>query len=225
MHDVSEVIKIAVLYAVPATLAQFSNNAHQIVLEHLMELRALGLFVVFLSYTRLISPIGSTISSIMFHNGIIGEDRYITRIFRISLIIYLLCALPLYISAKWIIPFLYGKEFIVDNLIIGVLIICTVFAQLADSLSEYLNGHGRLLADIKGRILYLISVFILGIWLVSSYGLLGMAISMALGDILRCLYLIWQTNFETKKPIKEFWLITFEDAYALIISGKKILKH
>ncbi len=221
--DVRAVLGLAVMFALPVTLSQFSTSAYQIVLEHLMGVGALGFFVVFLSYSRLLSPLGGAINSHVFHLGISGGHRDIVRIFRLSLFVYLGCAVPLWLVAGWLIPMIFGRDFVVDGGTVGMLLVSTLLALLADSIAEYLNGQRKVVADIVGRMLYLIALVILGVWLVPSFGLLGIALAMAIGDMLRCGYLVSRVSCETKRPINEFWWITWADIVTLWHAGKSIM--
>lgn len=214
--DVRAVLSTAILFALPATLAQLSSFAPQIALEHSMDLRALGLFVVYLSYSRLLLPIGSSINSYIFHLGITGANHDVARIFRLSMFVYLVCALPFWLLAEWLIPVFFGRTFVVDGGTVGALLISSLLALLADSMAEYLNGKRKVATDIGGRVLYLIALASLGIWLVQPLGFFGIALAMAIGDAIRCGLLVRQVSLEIKRPIKEFWQLTGSDIYSLL---------
>jgi antigen flippase len=220
--DVRNVLSIAILFMLPITLAQLSSFAPQIALEHSMDIQALGFFVVYLSYSRLLSPIGSSINSYIFHLGITGAKEDVARIFRLSMLVYLACAFPFWLLAGWLIPIFFGRTFVVDGDTIGAMLISTLFTLLADSMAEYLNGKRKVVPDIIGRILFLITLAILGICWVQSYGLFGIALAMVIGDMIRCCILVTQVSFEIKRPLKEFWQITRVDIYSII---KRIKTH
>jgi Na+-driven multidrug efflux pump len=110
----------------------------------------------------------------------------------------------------------------VDGDTIGAMLISTLFTLLADSMAEYLNGKRKVVPDIIGRILFLITLAILGICWVQSYGLFGIALAMVIGDMIRCCILVTQVSFEIKRPLKEFWQITRVDIYSII---KRIKTH
>ncbi|MBU1662189.1 MAG: hypothetical protein KKD28_12045, partial [Chloroflexi bacterium] len=221
--DVRAVLGLAVVFALPVTLSQFSSSAYQIALEHLMGVGALGFFVVFLSYSRLLSPIGGAIGSHVFRLGISGGSRDIARIFRLSLLVYLGCAIPLGLVSGWLIPMIFGRDFVVDCGTVGILLVSTLFALLGDSMAEYLNGQRKVAADIAGRILYLISLVLLGVWWVPTLGLLGIALAMATGDMLRCGLLVSRVSYDTERTIDEFWRVTWADISDLLRAGNKIL--
>jgi O-antigen/teichoic acid export membrane protein len=222
--DVRTVLGMAVVFALPGSLAQFSSSAYQIALEHLMDVRALGFFVVFLSYSRLLSPIGSAIGSHVFHLGTSGDNHDIARITRLSLLVLLGCAVPMWIVAGWLIPMIFGLAFVVDGRTVGILLLSTLLALLADSMAEYLNGQRKVAADIVGRILYLITLGILAVLLVPQLGFLGMALAMAIGDMLRCGYLVMRVGCDTERAFNEFWRVSWADIFALLHAGKSVVQ-
>jgi O-antigen/teichoic acid export membrane protein len=222
--DVRTIFHLAVVFVLPVALAHVSTAAYQIILDHQMGVKALGFFVVFFAYSRLLSPLGSAIGSHVFHLGIAGEHRNIARIFRQSLVVYILCAMPLALLAGTLIPIIFGRQFVVQTVTVGVLLVSSLLALLADTMGEYLNGQRKVAADSIGRIIYLSSLAILGGMLVPVLGLLGMAQAVAISDMLRCLYLVNRVKRETQADLAEFWLITKTDLNALSHAGKGVLQ-
>lgn len=221
--DVITILALAVVFAVPMALGHLCTIAYQIILEHQMGIRALGFFVVFFSYSRLLSPLGSAIGFHVFHLGITGEQHNIARIFRQSLVVYLFCGMALGLVAGSLIPIIFGREFFVETGTVVALLISSLFALLADSMAEYLNGRRKGAADAIGRITYLISLALLGGSLVPGLGLLGMAAAVAISDMVRCLYLVSRVKSETQQANGEFWLLTRMDLSALSHAGKGAL--
>jgi O-antigen/teichoic acid export membrane protein len=221
-NDVKNVLRLGLVFALPAALAQFSGSIYQIILEHHLGVKPLGLFVVYFTYSRILSPVGSAIASHVFYHGITGEDRDIAHICRLSLIIYIGCSLPLWLIAWWLIPMIFGPGFVVDLWGIAFLLVSCLFALLADSMAEFLKGHKKVRADTEGRVIYLVTVGILGWWWVTLWGLIGMAFAMVLADILRYAYLVGYVGRFTGQFVGEFWRVTRLDVAALIISGRMV---
>lgn len=221
--DIKNVLRLALVFAIPAALAQFGGSIYQVILEHQLGVRPLGLFVVFYSYSRILSPAGGAIASHVFYHGITGEDRDIARICRFSLIVFILCSLPLWLISWWIIPLIFGRGFVVDLWVIGFLLISCMFALMADNMAEYLKGHQLVRAETWGRVIYLVTVVILGWRLVAIWGLIGMAFAIALADILRYSYLVGNVGRLIGQSTREFWHVTRSDFSALITSGRTVL--
>lgn len=221
--DMRATLGLTAVFALPVALTQFGGSVYQIVLQQLTSVEALGLFVVFLSYSRLLSPIGSAVGSHVFHLGITGLNSDIARIFRLSLVVYLCCAVPLWLVAGWLVPLIFGRNFVVDGGTVGMLLVSALFSLLADSMAEYLNGQRKANADTVGRIIYLVTLGILGVSLVPLLGLVGMALAMAISDLLRCGYLVRRVLCDAERTIDEFWRIKRDDLIALLHEGKKVV--
>lgn len=214
--DVRAVVGLALVFALPVMLSQFTSSAYQILVEHFLGAGSLGFFVVYFSYSRLISPIGSAAAVHVFHLGIAGAQRDVSRVFRLSLLVYLGAALPLWLFAGWVIPLIFGQAFLVENSTVGALFMSCVMSLLADSMAEYLNGQRKVSADIVGRTTYLVAFGGLGAWMAPRYGLLGAAAAMAAGDTLRCSYLVKRVSRETGKPVGDFWGVIWQDVFTLL---------
>src|SRR5258706_14298811 len=222
--DVRAVLSLSFVFALPVMLGNFSNSAYQILLEHWMGVQPLGLFVVYFSYSRLLAPLGSAIGSHAFHVGIVGENLNMARAFRQGLLVYFVCIVPLWLVAERLIPLAFGRGFVVDIDAVAFLMVSCLFALLADNVAEFLKGQRKVGADTAGRLIYLATFGILGWGLVPALGLFGLALAMALGDALRCVYLVRQVSRETKQRTSEFWLITWRDFCDLKPIAKKKLQ-
>ena len=135
------------------------------------------------------------------------------------MVIYSFGIVPLWILAGWLIPIIFGRDFVVDSGTVGVLLVSTLFGQLADNMSEYMNGQQKVKIDIISRILYLSTFAMLGYWMLSRYGLPGMAMLMVIAELMRCVYFVKSLILETKKPISEFVLVTWYDIGFLYHKG------
>lgn len=208
---VGAVFSLSIMFAFPLALAQFNNLAYQILVEHWMGVQALGIFIIFITYTRLVSPIGSAVSSQLFRLGIVGSHEDIARISRLSLIVYAAAIIPLFLLAPLFIPLIFGSDFVFDTAVVSVLFLSTLFCLLADSLAEYLNGQRKVLEDIIGRLFYVIVLILLSVVLVPKYGLFAMAISMAGADLVRWIWLAGRSAGFTNQRFTMFFRVGRND--------------
>jgi len=213
---VGSVFSLAIMFAFPLALAQFNNQAYQILVEHWMGVKALGVFIILITYSRLLSPIGGAVSSQLFHLGIVGGQRDIVRIFRLSLVVYVTGIIPLFVLAPLFIPLIFGHDFVFDTAVVGVLLLSTLFSMLADSLAEYLNGQRKVLGDIIGRLFYVAVLVLLSVALVPKHGLLAMAIAMAGADIVRCVWLVSRIASFTNQHFTMFFRVGRNDVIELL---------
>lgn len=220
---VGAVFSLAIMFAFPLALAQFNSLAYQILVEHWMGVKALGIFVVLITYSRLLSPIGGAVSSHLFRLGIVGGQRDIARIFRLSLVVYVTNIIPLFVLAPLFIPLILGHDFVFDTAVVGVLLLSTLFSMLADSLAEYLNGQRKVSADIIARLLYVTVLTLLAVVLVPSHGLLAMAVAMAGADFLRCAWLVSRITRFTNQHCSVFLQVDRNDVIELLRAMQTML--
>lgn len=218
--DLHGVLSVAATFLFPVTLVHLSSFAHQIVLEHRAGVEPLGLFVVFYSFSRLISPLGSAISSHVFQLGISGVAETLASIFRRSFVAYVCCAIALWIIAPWVVPLVYGDRFEVDPAVVGLLIMSSVFSMLATSVADFMNGRRKAGADAGALLLYLTSVAVLGWVFVPQFGLTGMAAGVAVADFARCVYLVKRASIETGQSSLVFWRLAPADLMGLVRSAR-----
>ncbi len=222
--DVRDALGLALVFALPVALANFSGSAYQIILEHQMGVRPLGLFVVYYSYSRIISPVGGAIGSHLFQLGITGESQNIARAFRLSLLVSFGGSLPFWLLAGWLVPLIFGPEFVVDSWVVALLFVSCPIALSSAALAEFLNGRQKVGANTVGLVIYLAALGVIGWWLVASLGLMGMALAITVGEIVRCWYLVGQVRRETMLPIDEFWRVKRVDLADLLRAGKRVLQ-
>lgn len=221
---VGAVFSLAVMFAFPLALAQFNTLAYQILVEHWMGVQALGIFIIFITYTRLLSPIGSAVSSQLFRFGIVGSHEDIARISRLSLIVYVTGIIPLFVLGPLFLPLIFGSDFVFDTAVVSVLFLSTLFCMLADSLAEYLNGQRKVLEDIIGRLFYVIALILLSVVLVPKHGLFAMAISMAGADLVRWMWLTGRSAGLTNQRFTMFFRVGRNDFIELFREARAKLR-
>lgn len=221
--SVRGVLGLASIFVLPVSLAHLSKSAFQIVLVNQLGVELLGLFVVFLSYGRLLWPVGNAIGAHLFRLGIAGEDRDVATIFRQSLLVYAICSLPLWLVADRLIPLIFGKEFAVDTAALGLIFVSCLFALTGNAMAEFLRGRRKVRADSWGWAIYLVVLGILGWELAPSLGVVGVALAMAVADSMRCGYLVHRVGHEAEQAFSEFWRLNRRDLLGLYRAGRGIL--
>lgn len=222
--EAQAVVRLSLVFALPVMLYNVSNSAYQVLLEHAMGLEPLGLFVVYFAYSRLLAPLGSAIGFHVFHIGIAEKSMDMSRVHRQSLLIYLVCSVPLWLLADSLIPFVFGRGFVANTGVTALLFMSCIFAFLADSMAEFLRGRRQVRADINGRLIYLGTLGTLGVALMLPLGLFGLALAMAGGDALRSVYLASRVGRETGRETGEFWRVGRRDVLELSNMAKTMLR-
>jgi len=195
-------------------LGQFSYYIDQIVIAGLLRPADLGLYVVAVSLSRMVTFFSSSITVVLFPKAseLSKEDAISLtfKAFRISTTFTLLGSLALMFVAPLVIPLLYGKDFntalTVFRLLLlevtisgGTIILAQVFMAL---------GKPKFVSMLQG--FGLILVIPLLFLLIPQYGLLGAGVAMLSSAVLRFLFIIINIRFNLKVKLPRL-LITKED--------------
>ncbi|MBY3622786.1 oligosaccharide flippase family protein [Acinetobacter sp. CUI P1] len=195
-------------------LGQFSYYIDQIVIAGLLRPADLGLYVVAVSLSRMVTFFSSSITVVLFPKASeLSKEEAISltfKAFRISTTFTLLGSLVLMVVAPLVIPWLYGKDFntalTVFRLLLlevtisgGTIILAQVFMALGKpKFVSLLQGFG------------LILVIPLLFLLIPKYGLLGAGVAMLSSAVLRFLFIILNIRFNLKVKLPRM-LITGQD--------------
>lgn len=195
-------------------LGQFSYYIDQIVIAGLLRPADLGLYVVAVSLSRMVTFFSSSITVVLFPKASeLSKEEAISltfKAFRISTTFTLLGSLVLMVVAPLVIPLLYGKDFntalTVFRLLLlevtisgGTIILAQVFMALGKpKFVSLLQGFG------------LILVIPLLFLLIPKYGLLGAGVAMLSSAVLRFLFIILNIRFNLKVKLPRL-LITGQD--------------
>lgn len=195
-------------------LGQFSYYIDQIVIAGLLRPADLGLYVVAVSLSRMVTFFSSSITVVLFPKASeLSKEEAISltfKAFRISTTFTLLGSLALMVVAPLVIPLLYGKDFntalTVFRLLLlevtisgGTIILAQVFMAL---------GKPKFVSMLQG--FGLILVIPLLFLLIPKYGLLGAGVAMLSSAVLRFLFIILNIRFNLKVKLPRL-LITGQD--------------
>ncbi|MNO37734.1 colanic acid exporter [compost metagenome] len=195
-------------------LGQFSYYIDQIVIAGLLRPADLGLYVVAVSLSRMVTFFSSSITVVLFPKASeLSKEEAISltfKAFRISTTFTLLGSLVLMVVAPLVIPLLYGKDFntalTVFRLLLlevtisgGTIILAQVFMAL---------GKPKFVSMLQG--FGLILVIPLLFFLIPKYGLLGAGLAMLSSAVLRFLFIILNIRFNLKVKLPRL-LITGQD--------------
>ncbi|WP_340006963.1 oligosaccharide flippase family protein [Paenibacillus sp. FSL K6-0276] len=195
-------------------LGQFSYYIDQIVIAGLLRPADLGLYVVAVSLSRMVTFFSSSVTVVLFPKASeLSKEEAISltfKAFRISTTFTLLGSLALMVVAPLVIPLLYGKDFntalTVFRLLLlevtisgGTIILAQVFMAL---------GKPKFVSMLQG--FGLILVIPLLFLLIPKYGLLGAGVAMLSSAVLRFLFIILNIRFNLKVKLPRL-LITGQD--------------
>lgn len=184
-------MKKSAIFVFPAGFALVCANVPQLILGQLNEVKGLGLFTVYLSYSRLAAIIAGAFNLRVFQLSIVGNDQNFANQFRLALLIYLTCAVGLYLAAPMAITLLYGRDFVAELGSARILLGSAVCFHLAEMLNERFKGRSTVTPDITSQATYAVGTMAAAVLMVPSHGLLGLAIAVVVGDVARLATLVW----------------------------------
>ena len=189
--DLKLLSRKASIFVVPAGLGVFCANLSQLALSNLGDVRALGLFVVYLGYSRLAAVVANALNLRVFQLSIAGNDQLFAGQFRKAFLVHLILSLLLYLAAPAAITLLFGRDFGANLGSARILLVSAVFSYLSDMLSERFKGQSAVRPDVASQVLYLTVTLAAAALMVPAYGLIGMAISVVAGEAARLATLLW----------------------------------
>jgi O-antigen/teichoic acid export membrane protein len=219
---IASILTMGAAFAPSGMLAQLALSIPQIILEVTQTPLALGGFVVFLSYARIPAPLGNAIATHLLHRGIAGRHADAARLIRVSVLAFLLFAIPLLALGRLLVPMVFGPSFQPTLLLLALLLLAGLLSTISDSAGEYLKGRRLLRADVAGRLLQVTILVSVGFAIVPSSGLLGLALAMTIAEALRVGIVLAACGRAAGQTLDKFVLPSTEDLKAVCNSIFKL---
>lgn len=179
-------------FVVPAVLYTFAARIDQIVLAIWLEPRDLGVFVVYISFASLISPVASAVNATMFHRSIAKEPGFSPLgVARLAQLSYLLFLVVMSVFAGTAIQVFYGPSFTADIGAARILLVAVFFLFSSHILNEFMKGQRTTAPDLAANGAYLLVILVTGSLLAHRWGLLGMALAVMTGNLARYSAIAW----------------------------------
>ncbi|OAB46222.1 lipopolysaccharide biosynthesis protein [Paenibacillus glacialis] len=166
-----------------------SNNSTQMIMSVFLSPLSLGLYSTAQSAISPLKTITSTIA-ITAQPKLTVEiaDRVhsrVTELFRKSIILLGICSIGLAVFLPFLLPFVYGRDFMPAVIPALILIPSLLFNCLSNVLRNALNGSGMTFVNTKAELIVLFFT-VVGLYLfLSKWALIGAAIVTVLTSILR----------------------------------------
>lgn len=158
----------------------------------LLEPRDLGFYSVAMSASMVLNSISQSAGMVAFAKSaqVVDLDRFkdIAKAFRVCTWLKILGGITLATLFPILIPLVYGKAFSPAITIATILVFSNILYGLGNLLDECLQGYGHPKKSVVGRLLSMLTLSILGLPLVHSVGLTGLAWSYLAA---KAVYLIW----------------------------------
>lgn len=153
------VLKNSYIFIIPTIIFTVVSRIDQYMIVKYLNSADLGLFVVFLGVSRLISPLANAFNIYMFHKSISMNSDF-NKIIKQSVLLYFILITGMYFFAKYIVYILYGEDYIKDIDSLQVLIISSFFYFTTQLISEYFKGQKIVNIDIYANIAFFIVIIL-----------------------------------------------------------------
>lgn len=184
---VKDLLKESVPYGVAGLIGPLFQQADKVLLLFLLGTTQLGIYSVAMTAGVVGGTLSSTASTVVFGVSVQAGDRggyeQIARIFRLSCWVWLLTGVGLIIVIPLLLPVIYGKAFLPAIVPALFLVPASAVGGQAGILEEALRAQGQAFIGVKGRVLGLIVMIVMGFALVPFLGLLGVVLGFVFAQI------------------------------------------
>ncbi|MCA9619575.1 MAG: hypothetical protein KC731_11135 [Myxococcales bacterium] len=195
-HDIPtrELLALGLPFVVPGVLYGFSAHIDRLVLSLWLDARALGIFVVYVSYVALIGPVANAVNAHVFQRSLSRTDHEdVGLMIRLAGAVYAVLLTLLGAVAPIFIELLYGPTFATELGVAYILLISSFFLFSSQLLNEHLKGKRNTMQDVVSNLVYLATIAAGTATLVGPLRLTGLAIAVSLANFAR--YLVVATYF------------------------------
>ncbi len=192
-YKLSQVIKSSIHFGLAGIAQPLYLQADKVIMLWLLGSDNLGIYVVALSASAVIGSVTNSAGMISFTMSAQSKSRegfgYIVRTFRVSLTLWLLFGVMLACIMPFVLPFIYGNDFISAVNPARLLIIASALAGLTHVLEQSMRGKGKAFVGLEGRLIGLLVMAVFGWLLAPAFSIFGVCLAYILGQF-TCLYVV-----------------------------------
>ncbi len=208
---IGRIFFLSLIFVVPCLMQNLAIRLEQIIVVKYLNNANIGIFVVYLAYSKLIAPITNAISVTVFQKGIEKKKYFVLRVVRSSLTIYAILLFGMSLLADPLIDIFYGEVYKMHMGALYLLITAAFFNFSAQVLNENMKAEKKIKQELVALTLYVLCiVFVISISL-KRYGLYSVATAMLIGNIIRYLTIMALFIHRNKVGFIEMALVTRED--------------
>lgn len=224
VKDIGVIFKKASFFIVPGILLVASTKLDQIIVSNYLELKYLGLFVVYMAYSQLLAPVSNAISVNVFHLGIKNSMSNIGQLTRLTVFIYMLGSILLALLAPFLIRLLYGATYL-EHVGTARLLVFSAFLFLCSKIiNEFMMGKSMVRQDVIASVIFMAALFSFAYVLIPVFSIFGVAIAMAAANTFRSLYLIMVFHRSSGIGVSELLFVKMSDFRWALLSARRTFK-
>ncbi len=183
--------------------------------NHYRSAEELGNYIQVSKIAQMFFVLPGILASAVFPLTAGGRRREINNMLMVMsrsiLFFYSLACLFLVITGKWLFPFIFGDSFkgmysTFLFIIPGILGLSTLY-----TLTAYFAGKNRVIVNLKGSCLALITIITGDVLLIPKYGINAAAAVSSVGYIVYHIYVLQVFTKEYKTPVLSFFIFKYSD--------------
>lgn len=207
---ISELLKRGFLLHVPTLAGMVLMNIDIIILTRMVDDVSLGYYAVALALALGQYGLASTFMQVSFVKVASETDHgtailTLVRHVRYAQAVILPSCILIALVSPWVIPILFGKEFIPSIRIAFPLVLAKGLYGLTVVFDNALRGLGRILASTTTNLLGIVVAISGGLVLVPRLGIQGMAFAMCAAMVIMLMYLFGYCKFALRISPHELW--------------------
>ena len=224
VKDFVIIFRKASLFIIPGVLMVASSRLDQIIVSNYMDLKFLGLFVVYVAFSQLLGPITNAVNVNIFHIGITGSKRDIGRFVRSIIFIYMIGSILLALLAPLLINLLYGGPYLEYVNSARLLVFSAFFMFCSKAINEFMMGKSLVRQSVIVSVIFMVSLISFSYVLIPILSLAGMAVSMVGANALRFIYIAIAMQKSSGVGLGRLLVFNRRDFTRAVLSAKKSYK-
>jgi len=224
LKDLGVIFRKASTFIAPGILLVVMARLDQVIVSSYLELKYLGLFVVYMAFGQLLSPIANAINVNVFHLGIKNQDSDINQLARLTVFVYIIGSILLGLFAPVLIGMLYGESYLEHVGSARLLVLSAFLFFCSKIINEFMMGKSMVHQDVIASMIFIASLIFFSYLLIPTQSIFGMALSMVAANALRSIYLVMVFRRMTGVRITDLLFIRTDDFRYVVHSLGQILK-
>jgi len=183
---ISRLLSIGVVYAISLLVLQLNYQVHVLMLAHMSTTAQVGIYSLGSNLVIALWQLPNAVGIVVFARSANMEEnaaftRKVLRLVRMAFVVVVAAAALLYLTAGWLVPLIFGNDYLPSIAVIRTLLPGVVFFTIFRVLNMDLAGRGKPALVLISTLPALAIAVVLNILLVPRYGALGAAMAASSG--------------------------------------------
>lgn len=221
LYPPAHICKQGLRFGLAKMVNTFYEYADKTLLLWLLDVRELGLYMAALAASGAISSLANSSGMVTFTIAAQDENRTgferIARVFRAVVLIWLFFGGFLTLGMPYLLPLVYGREFVSAVSPAILLIPGSALAGLSSLLEQTMRGQGRAFVGVEGRLAGLAAMVPIGYFASKTWGINGVCLALIIAQAAGFIVLVIHTKYHYQRvPLLKALVPTFEDVRELV---------